>query len=130
MSGISPYADVKEGLDPFAFYRTKGNGFRLAGEGEGDETTGDLEDDVEGDGVSLAGEGFGRGTQKKVIRAVKKFAPKIGRAGLGLVSEFGSDRQKGVAAKALTAQRIVSGAGGCGGVMQQGKGVALRALVN
>jgi hypothetical protein len=129
MSGISPYADVKEGLDPFALYRTTGSGFRLAGEGEGDETTGDLEDEVEGDGVSLAGEGFGKGTQKKVIRAVKKFAPKIGRAGLGLINEFGNDKQKGVASNALAAQRIISGAGGCGG-RPPGKGIALRALVN
>jgi hypothetical protein len=127
MSGISPYADTKEGSDPFVLYKINGNGFRLAGEGSGDATQGDLDDEVEGDGVSLAGAGIGKGTRRKIAKAVKTYGPKIARAGIGLVSEFGSPGQKMVAADALTAGRIVNGAGGCGAI--QGKGVALRALM-
>ena len=128
MSGISPYADTKAGSDPFVLYKFKGSGFRLAG--EGDTTQGDLDDEVEGDGVSLAGAGFGKGTRKKIAKAVGKYGPKVARAGIGLISEFGSPEQKMVAANALVAGRIVHGAGGCSGSVMQGKGVALRRLMN
>ena len=123
MSGISPYADVKPGSDPFMFYRVKGNGWQLAGEGEGVE--GDLDDDVEGDGVSLAGAGLGKGTRRKIVKAAGKYAPKVAGAAVGLISEFGSPEQKVVASNALVASRIVNGA-----ISGRGKGVALRALMN
>jgi hypothetical protein len=130
MSGISPYADTKAGSDPFVLYKIKGSGFRLAGEGSGDATQGDLDDEIEGDGVSLAGAGLGKGTRKKIVKVVGKYGPKVARAGIGLISEFGSPEQKMVAANALVAGRIVHGAGGCGGSTMQGKGVALRRLMN
>jgi hypothetical protein len=125
MSGMIVYADVEGGRgDPFALYRggggVKGAGFRLAGEG--------ADDCLEGEGVALAGEGFGKGTRKKVVRAIKKNAPKVFRAGIGLVGEFGGEKQKQLAANALTAGRIVSGAGDGGGC--KGAGVALRRLMN
>jgi hypothetical protein len=124
MSGISPYADVKPESDPFVLYRLQGDGWRLAG--EGDDVEGELDDDeVEGDGISLAGAGFGKGTRRKIVKAVGKYAPIIGRAGIGLVSEFGSQKQKAVASNALAASRIINGA-----TIGSGKGVALRALMN
>jgi hypothetical protein len=125
MSGISVYADVRSGGDPFALYKTKGSGFRLAG--EGDATQGELEDEVEGDGISLAGAGLGKGTRRKIVRGVRKYGPKVARAGIGLMGEFGDADQRMFAANALAAGQIMSGAGGCG---LQGKGVALRALMN
>ena len=123
MSGISVYADTKPGSDPFILYKLQGDGWRLAGEGDGVE--GELDDDVEGDGVSLAGAGLGKGTRRKIAKAVGKYAPIIGKAGIGLVSEFGSPGQKVVASNALAASRIVNGA-----IIGRGKGVALRALMN
>jgi hypothetical protein len=78
MSGISPYADTKPGSDPFMLYKVKGNGWQLAGEGDGVE--GDLDDDVERDGVSLAGAGLGKGTRRKITKAIGKYAPIIGKA--------------------------------------------------
>jgi hypothetical protein len=108
MSGISPYADTKPGGDPFLLYKTKGNGWQLAGEGGGVE--GDLEDDLEGDGVSLAGAGLGKGTRRKIAKAVGTYAPKVARAGIGLISEFGSPGHKVIASNALVAGRIVNGA--------------------
>jgi hypothetical protein len=129
MSGISPYADTMSRSDPFLLYKLNGNGWRLAG--EGDTTQGDVEDDdIEGDGVSLAGAGLGKGTRKKIAKVARKHGPKVARAGLGLISEFGSPDQKMVAANALVAGRIVNGAGGCSGSGMQGKGVALRRLMN
>jgi hypothetical protein len=129
MSGILPYADTMPGSDPFLLYKLNGNGWRLAG--EGDTTQGGLDDDdLEGDGVSLAGAGFGKGTRKKIAKAVRKYGPKVARAGIGLISEFGNPEQKMVAANALVAGRIVNGAGGCSGSVMQGKGVALRRLMN
>jgi hypothetical protein len=121
MSGISVYADTKPGSDPFALYKLQGDGWRLAGEG----VEGEPDDDVEGDGVSLAGAGLGKGTRRKIAKAVGKYAPIIGKAGVGLVSEFGSPEQKVVASNALAASRIINGA-----VIGRGKGVALRALMN
>ncbi len=53
------------------------------------------------DGGEMAGEGFGRGTQKKMKTAVKKG----GRIGIGLVSEFGNDKQKRQVRKA---ERVVN----------------------
>jgi hypothetical protein len=124
MSGISPYADVRPGGDPFLLYKVNGSGFRLAG--EGGDVEGSAEDDIEGNGVSLAGAGLGKGTRRKIAKGVVKYAPKVARAGIGLISEFGSPGQRVMmAANALVAGRIVNGAGGC-----QGKGVALRALMN
>ncbi len=54
------------------------------------------------DGGEMAGEGFGRGTQKKIKTAVKKG----GRIGIGLVGEFGNDKQK---RQVRTAERVVNG---------------------
>jgi hypothetical protein len=54
------------------------------------------------DGGEMAGEGFGRGTQKKIKTAVKKG----GRIGIGLVGEFGNDKQKRQVRKA---ERVVNG---------------------
>ncbi len=42
------------------------------------------------EGGEMGGEGCGRGTQKKV----KTAANKAGRSGIGLVGEFGNDKQK------------------------------------
>jgi hypothetical protein len=124
MSGISPYADTKPGGDPFMLYKLKGSGLQLAGEGGCIECElGD--DDIEGDGVSLAGAGLGRGTRKKIAKVVGENAPKVARAGIGLISEFGSPGQKVIASNALVASRIVNGA-----ISGQGRGVALRALMN
>ena len=123
MSGISVYADVEGGFDPFLLYRLSGSGFRLAGEGGYYDV-----DDVDGEGVALAGEGVGRGTCRKAVKAIKKYAPKAARAALGLVSEFGSPEQKIAASTALVAGRIINGAGGCSsGRMKEAK---LRALMN
>ncbi len=54
------------------------------------------------DGGETGGEGFGRGTQKKVKVAAKK----AGRIGIGLVGEFGNDKQKRQVRKA---ERLVNG---------------------
>ena len=120
MSGISPFADVRPGGDPFMLYKVNGSGFRLAGDGDDD-----YEDDIEGDGISLAGAGLGKGTRKKIAKGIIKFAPKVARAGIGLKSEFGSAGQKKVAANALVAGQIIHGSG-----CDRGEGVALRALMN
>jgi hypothetical protein len=126
MSAMSVYVDTYPGgADPFAAYRggVKGAGFRLAGEGYDDDDS-----DLEGEGTALAGAGFGKGTQRKVLKAIKANGPKVARAALGLIGEFGSNKQKKVAANALVAGRILNGAGGTGGC--QGAGVALRKLMN
>jgi hypothetical protein len=138
MSGMIVYADVEGGRgDPFALYRggrTKGAGFRLAGEGGDDCVEGEgvtLAGEgtaLAGEGVALAGEGLGKGTRKKIVKAVKQHAPKVIRAGLGLAGEFGGPQQKLLAANALIAGRIVNGAGEAGGC-SKGAGVALRKLM-
>jgi hypothetical protein len=132
MSGMIVYADVEGGRgDPFALYRgggrTKGAGFRLAGEG-GDDCVEGEGVALAGEGVALAGEGIGKGTRKKVVKAIKQHAPKVIRAGLGLAGEFGGPQQKLLAANALIAGRIVNGAGEAGGC-SKGAGVALRKLM-
>jgi hypothetical protein len=127
MSGMIVFADTYPGGgDPFMLYRggVKGAGFRLAGEGYDDDDS-----DLEGEGVALAGAGLGKGTRKKIVRAIKQHGPKVARAAVGLIGEFGSSKQKEVAANALVASRIVNGAGGAAGGCQ-GAGVALRKLMN
>jgi hypothetical protein len=128
MSAMSVYVDTYPGgADPFAAYRggAKGAGFRLAGEGCDDCG------DVEGEGAALAGAGLGKGTRKKIVKAIKQHGPKVARAAIGLVGEFGSPGQRDVAANALVASRIVNGAGKAGVVPGcQGAGVALRKLMN
>jgi hypothetical protein len=130
MSGMIVYADVEGGRgDPFALYRgggVKGAGFRLAGEGCDDCLEGEGVA-LAGEGTALAGEGLGKGTRKKIVKAVKQHAPKVFRAGLGLAGEFGGPQQKLLAANALIAGRIVNGAGETGGC--KGAGVALRKLM-
>jgi hypothetical protein len=126
MSGMIVFADTYPGGgDPFMLYRggVKGAGFRLAGEGCDDDGS-----DLEGEGVALAGAGLGKGTRKKIVRALKAHGPKAARAAIGLVGEFGNPGQRAVAANALVAGRILNGAGGTGGC--QGAGVALRRLMN
>ncbi len=54
------------------------------------------------DGGEMTGEGFGRGTHKKTKTAVKKG----GRISIGLVGEFGNDKQKRQVRKA---ERVVNG---------------------
>ncbi len=54
------------------------------------------------DGREMGGEGFGRGTRKKVKTAAKK----AGRIGIGLVGEFGNEKQKRQVRKA---ERVVNG---------------------
>ena len=54
------------------------------------------------DGGEMGGEGFGRGIQRTVKTAVKKG----GRFGIGLVGEFGNDKQKRQVRKA---ERVVNG---------------------
>jgi hypothetical protein len=128
MSAMIVFADTYPGGgDPFAAYRgVKGAGFRLAGEG-----CDDVGSDLEGEGVALAGAGFGKGTRKKIVKAIKAHAPKVARAAIGLVGEFGSPGQREVAANALVASRIVNGAGKTGAAAGcQGAGVALRRLMN
>ena len=54
---------------------------------------------------------MGKGTRRKVAKAITKYAPKAARAGLGLITEFGSPQQKIMASNALVAGQIVNGAG-------------------
>ncbi len=72
------------------------------------------------DGGEMSGEGYGRGTQKKVKTAVKK----AGRIGIGLVGEFGNERQQRQMRKA---ERLVNGVDRAfsGG----GAGAKLRAMI-
>jgi hypothetical protein len=63
---------------------------------------------VKGSGYRLAGEDD------------DGYAPKAARAGLGLISEFETPRQKIAASTALVAGRIIHGAGGCSKGAQEG----------
>ena len=60
---------------------------------------------------NLAGEGIGKSKVKKVVRAIRKKAPKVVRASLALLDEFGSPATQDKVAKARKAASIVKGAG-------------------
>ena len=64
-----------------------------------------------GGSFALAGEGIGKSKVKKVVRAIKKKAPKAIRASMALLEEFGSPETQEKVAKARRAQQIVRGAG-------------------
>ena len=64
-----------------------------------------------GSGYMLAGEGIGKSKIRKVVRAVKKQAPKAIRASLALLDEFGNPDQRQKVAMARKAASIVKGAG-------------------
>ena len=61
--------------------------------------------------TSNAGQGIGKSKIRKVVRAVKKQAPKAIRASLALLDEFGSPATQDKVAKARRAAAIVKGAG-------------------
>ena len=64
-----------------------------------------------GGSFNLAGEGVGKSKVKKVVRAIRKKAPKVVRASLALLDEFGSPETQDKVAKARKAASIVKGAG-------------------
>jgi len=79
-----------EVFSSIAFLSQSGSGYMLAGQ---------------------SGEGIGKSKIRKVVRVVKKQAPKAIRASLALLDEFGSPETQDKVAKARRAAAIVKGAG-------------------